>query len=436
MSNTSILIKGANMAIERDHHLEVRVEWTSAPADLDVSCFMVDSTGKVPSDNYFIFYNQATDPNQHIVFKPVGANAVHFSVHLDGLVSSGIEKCVFAATLDGPGTFAGVRGGKVIARTSQQEVMYEINDMEEETSVVLVELYRHQSWFKLRAVGRGFNGGLKPLAEAHGVNIAEPEAAPSSEAAPVSEVAPILATVPAVEPIQPPAPEVILSKISLLKQKVTVSLQKRNLNAIKARVAVVIDASGSMSMLYSKGVVQRAFERVLAVAACMDDDGVLDVWFFGSKSMRAPSVTEQGYENYIKRTYPKPKIFGGVGSGNNEPVVMEDVIQKYTKEQPDKRIPTYVVFFSDGGIYETHKISKLLIESSKKNIFWQFVGIGQADYGILRKLDTLSGRYIDNASFFALDDLDQVSDEELYDRLFEEFPQWLHEAKQKRILLD
>lgn len=73
-----------------------------------------------------------------------------------------------------------------------------------------------------------------------------------------------------------------------------------------------------------------------------------------------------------------------------------------------------------GGIYEEKNISRLL---------WQFVGIGNAKYGVLQNLDILRGRVVDNANFIAFDDLDQISDENLYNRLFNEFPQWLKEAR-------
>lgn len=52
----------------------------------------------------------------------------------------------------------------------------------------------------------------------------------------------------------------------------------------------------------------------------------------------------------------------------------------------------------------------------------------------MRELDDLQGRYLDNADFFALDDLDQFSDEDLYDRLFDEYPKWLREAKARGIV--
>ena len=46
----------------------------------------------------------------------------------------------------------------------------------------------------------------------------------------------------------------------------------------------------------------------------------------------------------------------------------------------------------------------------------------------------MSGRFIDNANFFALDDFKKVSNSELYSRLLNEFPQWLQEAKNKGII--
>ncbi|MGO4348387.1 VWA domain-containing protein [Paenibacillus sp. MCAF9] len=446
MSTSTIkLITGANAPLGEAATVKVSISCKHSPADLDVSCFMVGSDGKVSSDDYFVFYNQPADPGRIVQFTPQDKWNSEFIINLTALQSSKVQKCVFAITLDGPGTFADVKGCQITAETSVNKIVYEITEGNAETSLVLAELYLHSSGFKLRAVGKGFHGGLKPLAEAHGVNVAEEAdtSSPPSPAAPtiqadqarskaVSEIK--AARSGAASSSASTAPSKInLNKIDLLKQKVAISLRKKNIDQQKARVAVIFDASGSMYALYEKGVVQRAFERVLAVAASMDDDGMMDVWFFASKSQRMKSVNENEYENYVKNTYPAPRLFGGLGAGNNEPLVMADIIKKYTQEEPSK-MPTYIVFFSDGGIYETKKISKLLIDSSGQNIFWQFVGLGNADFGVLRKLDDLRGRVLDNADFFALDDLDQVSDEDLYDRLFNEYPQWLKDARAKGII--
>ncbi|MNH41471.1 hypothetical protein D3C79_1029770 [compost metagenome] len=53
---------------------------------------------------------------------------------------------------------------------------------------------------------------------------------------------------------------------------------------------------------------------------------------------------------------------------------------------------------------------------------------------MLKKLDTMEGRIVDNANFIHLDDISAVTDEMLYDQLLNEFPLWLRAAKEKRII--
>ncbi|MGR6128807.1 VWA domain-containing protein [Paenibacillus sp. S33] len=419
MSGSNIALStGANAPFGKEDTVRVTITWKHAPAELDVSCFMVGADGKVSSDDYFVFYNQPADPHGHVRLQRPNDRTTEFTVALQELERTGVEKCVFAATVDGPGTFADVVGCSVTAQGKQSHITYSITEATSETSLVLAEVYRHTSGFKLRAVGRGFNGGLKPLAEAHGVTVEETEspAAPSADKADMKETSPVS------------------GRINLHKQNVQYSLKKKHIDCEKARVAVVFDASVSMFKLYTGGTVQKACERVLAVAACMDDNGEMDVWFFADKAKRAPSVTERNFENYIHMNYAEPSEDSELGWGNNEPEVMKDIILKYTKEDPNDIIPTYIIFFSDGGIYEQKKIEQLLIKSSSAPIFWQFVGLGQADYGILRKLDKMRGRVVDNADFFALDDFDSVTDSELYDRLLNEFPGWLKQVRAKGIL--
>ena len=81
-----------------------------------------------------------------------------------------------------------------------------------------------------------------------------------------------------------------------------------------------------------------------------------------------------------------------------------------------------------------NSVKSLIVEASKRPIFWQFVGVGGYGYGVLERLDTMSGRYVDNANFFALDDFRRVESSKLYSRLLNEFPQWLQEARNKSII--
>jgi len=46
----------------------------------------------------------------------------------------------------------------------------------------------------------------------------------------------------------------------------------------------------------------------------------------------------------------------------------------------------------------------------------------------------MNGRFLDNANFFHVNDLRQISDEEFMDRVLNEFPQWIKEARAKGVL--
>ncbi|MCC3649436.1 MULTISPECIES: vWA domain-containing protein [Bacillaceae] len=221
-----------------------------------------------------------------------------------------------------------------------------------------------------------------------------------------------------------------MSSISLLKKSAGIVLEKKNLTNVTARVGLVLDISGSMRKLYKNGTVQRVVERILAVASQFDDDGALDVWVYDNEFSRLKPVTEHDFEGYVDQYILNNDLIHKFGR-NDEPPVMEDVIQKYTSEDPSKD-PAFIVFINDGGCKRT--IKKPVVSSSDKPLFWQFVGIGDSNFEVLEKLDEMDGRYIDNANFFHIKDVEAISDNELYDLLLNEFPDWLREAREKNVI--
>lgn len=229
---------------------------------------------------------------------------------------------------------------------------------------------------------------------------------------------------------KPEKEEAKISGISLKKKAAAIVLEKKKLTDVTARVGVVLDISGSMRKLYNEGVVQEVVERVLAVASQFDDDGELDVWVYDNEFSRLPGATEATFMGYVEKNILSNSGVHKFGR-NDEPKVMEDVIRKYTKHEPTGE-PVFLVFINDGGCKSG--IKKFIVESSDQPIFWQFVGIGDSNFDVLRKLDTMGGRVVDNANFFHVDDISKVSDAELYDQLLNEFPMWLKEAKEKGIL--
>ena len=152
--------------------------------DLDASIFITGENGKVLNDSSFIFYNNKTSADgsvEHLGDNRSGqgeGDDEQVVVKLTSLAAD-VRKLVFAVTIHdaearkqsfGQVSNAYIRvlnkaDGKEIARYDLSE------DASTETAMIFGELYRHNEEFKFKAIGQGFAGGLKPLAEAHGVSI-------------------------------------------------------------------------------------------------------------------------------------------------------------------------------------------------------------------------------------------------------------------------
>ena len=211
-------------------------------------------------------------------------------------------------------------------------------------------------------------------------------------------------------------------RLSLRKQQVAISLVKAGAPTLTARVVLVLDASGSMSRLYSTGVVKATVERMAAVSAQLDEDGSMQAWTFATHPARLPDLELAGLPEWLdlhvrvgtmfkqkpKKLRPGQLDMGKVGIGNEEQKVIAEV-RDFVRGNP-LRVPTLVLFFSDGGVYRNREIEQQLRDAVEEPIFWQFVGLGSAKFGILEEFDTLTGRRVDNVGFFKVKDIAQVAD--------------------------
>ncbi|TXL89370.1 VWA domain-containing protein [Streptomyces sp. IB2014 016-6] len=469
------LSKGANLPVTVPSVRAV-LSWSAGPGipDVDGSALLLTDAGQVRSDGDFVFYNQphhASGAVRHIGKQP-GADSVEVDL---ARLEPGIERVALCASADG-GTFGQVPGLRLRLLDAASGAELARFDMEagSETAYVSGELYRRGGAWKFRAVGQGYASGLAGLATDFGITVDEepPPVAPPV-AAPVPPPAP--APVPPRAPVIPPAPPVpspaatasggpgarltkgeerlpvdMRKRLSLRKEQVAVSLDKHGVTGVVARVILVLDASGSMSALYTRGVVKNVAERMAAVAAQLDDDGEMQAWTFATNPARLPDLVigelpewlslhvRVGQMSLFGRKKPQKGLVAGqvdmraVGFQNEEQKVIAEV-RAYVRENPVPA-PTLVLFFSDGGVYRDAEIERELRAAVEEPVFWQFVGLGRANYGVLQRFDTMAGRRVDNVGFFAVDDIERVSDPELYDRLLSEFPSWLREARQAGIL--
>ncbi|WP_296268205.1 TerD family protein [Pseudomonas sp. UBA6562] len=187
------LSKGGNVSLSKEApglaEVTVGLGWDArvtdgAEFDLDASVFVVGENGKVLNDAGFIFYNNKTSADgsiEHLGDNRSGqgdGDDEQVNVKLTGLAPD-VKKLVFAVTIHDADarkqSFGQVSNAyiRVINKADGKELArYDLSeDASTETAMIFGELYRNGDEFKFKAIGQGFAGGLKPLAEAHGVSI-------------------------------------------------------------------------------------------------------------------------------------------------------------------------------------------------------------------------------------------------------------------------
>lgn len=397
-----------------------------SPIEMDISCFALDAVGKLINDDYMVFYNQPTSPCGQIKLtyyesQPTANKSIQaeFEVNLSKLPAN-VDSLFFVLSANMPLNQIQSLEIGVWQQNQKAQVEYQAVDFAQQQASILMQIYRKNGIWRLANVAQGFNGGLAAIVQHFGGDVEESESEVISSQ--VSQTAKINTSKVALEKVMlDKAP-----KLVNLAKKAKVSLEKHKLQQLTAKVALVLDATGSMNRQYKEGRVQEVVNRLLPLAVSFDDDQALDCWAFGQHSQYLGAVGLDNYEDFIDSVQGGWRKWELGSRTNNEAGVMEAVTQFYQNDGLD--VPVYVLFISDGGVRDTRGISKIMTEAANLPIFWQFVGLGGHHYGILKDLDEMIGRLIDNCSFFELDDLNDISEESLYESMLEEFPSWLNEA--------
>lgn len=421
-----------------DCNLPITVDMAiSGSSVYDFCCFGVDSQGKLSDEAYMIFYNQTSSPKQEILYK-AGNNSASFQVALNQLPAT-INKLVFTVSIDGNGTMGSIGNHTLrILQNNTEKLSMSLSgsDFHQEKAIISIEIYRKDEW-RINAVANGFNGGLSALLAAYGGTEAS-DAAPASPSKGVS-----------LKKTEEQLTKDVMNKISLSKDKVSlekhvvslskcvVDLSKKSgvdMSDMRAKVVVVIDYSGSMSTLYRNGTVQNTLKRLVPLGLTFDDNGSIDVYLFQSDYRKMDDLTLKNYENYIKTVVNRsgyrmggtsyaPVLraiiegeqshgFFGFGASKNNPIV-------------DDVTPTFILFITDGENADKPATDDIIRRSSAKNVFIQFIGIGNERFTYLQQLDDLTGRVRDNTGFSKMQDLNKADDKELYTNVLEQFSQWL-----------
>ena len=187
------LSKGQNVSLSKTDpllkHILIGLGWDARSSDgqdfdLDASVFMTADNGKVPSDDYFVFYNQLKSPCgsvQHTGDNLTGdgdGDDESVIVELEK-VPANIKSLFVTVTIHDAETrrqnFGQVSNAfvRLVNHETGQEVLrFDLSeDYSTETAMVFGEVYRHNGDWKFRAIGQGYTGGLLALCNQYGVNV-------------------------------------------------------------------------------------------------------------------------------------------------------------------------------------------------------------------------------------------------------------------------
>ncbi len=245
------------------------------------------------------------------------------------------------------------------------------------------------------------------------------------------------------EQVEKTAPKLI----SLVKEA-HVQLEKENLVGTRAKVALVLDHSGSMRNFFQSGEMQRLAEKVLAVANGLDDDGDIEFFVFDTGAAYLGEIGLNNYEGAVNQkvqgrrmgTTAYDKAFYAVREHYDfTPKSEKKSLFGFGKKANDiasAEIPVFAIFLTDGAPDSKPAAARALAEVSKAPIFWKFLSVGSANFSFLEKLDDMEGRFIDNANYQHLgNDVDSIDPKELFQKILVEYSDWLKEAKNKGLLV-
>lgn len=175
------LAKGERVTLEKGlKNITVGLGWdpnegTGYDFDLDASAFMLGRNGKIPKDEYFIYYNNMFSPDASVEGAEDdltggasdGGDDEEIKVNLPK-VSQEIEEIVFVVTVHEHDVrkqnFGQVRNSyiRIVNTDTNEEIMkYELDeDYSTETSVEFARLYRRGGEWKFEAMGKGYDKDL------------------------------------------------------------------------------------------------------------------------------------------------------------------------------------------------------------------------------------------------------------------------------------
>ncbi|MGW4632453.1 TerD family protein [Nocardia sp. NPDC004415] len=162
------LSRGQNAAVTSPA-VTVVLTWKSQH-EVDPQALLLAETGKIRTDEDFVFYNAARHPSGAVALTESQAGRAVLAVSLTNVeaavsrivISSSVEEKSFSDVTDL--TLTVQDGGDTL-------ISFDVDQPDAVTAMMLGEFYRRNGLWKFRSVGQGWASGLRGLAEEFGVSV-------------------------------------------------------------------------------------------------------------------------------------------------------------------------------------------------------------------------------------------------------------------------
>ncbi|MBF0468254.1 MAG: TerD family protein [Desulfamplus sp.] len=190
------LNKGGRLSLSKEapglSKIQIGLGWDERATDgseydLDASVFLLNSAGKVRSDNDFVFYNNLKAVNgavEHMGDNLTGGGDGDdevIKINLKQLESEApeVEKIAFVVTIHEAESrkqnFGQVNNAfiRIVNQDDNKEIVrYDLSeDYSMETAMIFGEVYFKTGEWRFTAVGQGYAGGLAAVCKNYGVNV-------------------------------------------------------------------------------------------------------------------------------------------------------------------------------------------------------------------------------------------------------------------------
>lgn len=184
------ILKGQKVDITKNTtitNITAVMEWTTANKEIEIdgAAFLLGESGLCKNDESFVFYGQPSSKEGSVKHfgSTNGQNEIQLSLRE---IPDTIQKIALTLTIH-----EGERKGQSFQAVSSASLVLKDRlsgqrlfsftfgeELQQETAIVVGEIYRYNGEWKLNPVGSGFNGGLPSLCENFGLDVTNEPATP------------------------------------------------------------------------------------------------------------------------------------------------------------------------------------------------------------------------------------------------------------------